>query len=163
VTTLGFNFLANLQAGPTSPPEEPVMGGAGGVPYGPLPPRYAFLRSINPSGSGTNCVNCAAAVDQVLGGPKIPAEPGAPTDITVLGSQNLWQPGGRTLDGVISQFQGLGAGSRGIVFGGFNNSTTPGHVFNIENYNGVVYLLDGQSGGIPQTSGFDYFLFLRTN
>jgi hypothetical protein len=60
-------------------------------------------------------------------------------------------------------FQGSGSGSRGIIVGGFRDPIIPGHVFNIENYNGVVYLLDGQSGGLPASTDFDYFIYLRTD
>ena len=164
VLTIGSAFLGYLSI--SSTPAAGAAADAGANPAGALPARYAFLRSINPSGSNTNCANCAAAVDNVLaGGAKEPACDCGVTDITALSARygNQWMSAGGTLKGAVSAFQSSGSGSRGIIFGGYNDPTVPGHVFNIENYNGVVYLLDGQSGGTPVTSGYEYFWFLRTN
>lgn len=52
------------------------------------------------------------------------------------------------------------AGARGIIFGQSKGAGQPGHVWNIVNQNGVVRVLDGQSGQ-EATFLFDHFQNFR--
>jgi hypothetical protein len=54
-------------------------------------------------------------------------------------------------------------GQRGIIAGFFSNPFKAGHVFNIVNDNGTIYLLDGQSGKVGLPDSYNYFWFIRTN
>ncbi len=122
------------------------------------------IRNVNPTGSGTNCVNCAIATDLTLSGRATSAMPSAAQSISVL--EKFY---GNTFQTVISRGQIVdiltkaGSGSRGIVYGG--RIGRPGHVFNAVNQNGVVRFLDGQTGNAAKWGGqgYRYFQFMRTN
>ena len=40
---------------------------------------------------------------------------------------------------------------------------TAGHVFNVVNKNGVIYFIDGQTGGFANLENYSQLNFLRTN
>jgi filamentous hemagglutinin len=126
------------------------------------------IRNVNPGypviGRTENCVNCAIATDATLGGSPASALPSAgPQALTVL--ENLY--GNRfaaptTSWNIETQMLGAGNGARGIIYGA-SSSGDVGHVFNVVNQNGVVRLLDGQTGGPASLDGYQYFRLLRTN
>ena len=123
-----------------------------GVPSGELPSELQqMVQDTNPTGSTSNCLNCALALDNTLAGNATSA---VPSDLTPLSLSGFTST---TVDAIEQQLLEAGAGARGIVVG-----TNGGiaHVFNAVNYNGVVYFVDGQSGTIANTE-FLYIYFLR--
>ena len=106
------------------------------------------IRKVNPSGSGTNCVNCAIASDEMLAGnPNAVAAASAPRRISVLESHFGGTFGPATSSAAIeAELLAAGNGARGIVFGSRATGQV-GHVFNVVNQNSVVRFLDGQTGG----------------
>ena len=158
-TTLGSAWLIAGSSGGSAASGSPSTPSAGG----PLPPQFGWLPRINPSGNMTNCVNCALAVDDALAGLGVrAADPtSGPVPINQISSQWLQYGTAAEIEQAIA---GAGPGARGIVFGGYRGGTPPppGHVFNVVNFEGQVYFLDGQSGGAAQTGGFDFFYFVRT-
>jgi RHS repeat-associated protein len=122
------------------------------------------IRRVNPTGSKTNCVNCAIATDSMLAGRPASALPSAAQDVTVLekyfGAEFAQVSGQSAIE---AQLISAGSGARGIVFGSRGVGQN-GHVFNAVNQNGVVRFLDGQAGGAASfDDGFVKFFFMRTN
>ncbi len=135
----------------------------------------ARLESIaaesNSAGGTRNCSWVAREMDEALGdmfAGRTP-EPYAPDwftqgsefapDATVRGEMtgfsnvntmaaeygSSFQP--TTMDGIVSQLEAAGNGSRGIVW---VYDTTGAHVFNAVNYGGEVFFVDGQAAGLGQ-------------
>jgi len=101
------------------------------------------IRNVNPTGSTTNCVNCAATVDNMLAtGRQASALPSGPKSIEVLGK--AWTSMGSQAN-VTASMTEAGNGARGVVYVGTGASNSVGHVFNVVNQNGVVRFLDGQT------------------
>ncbi|MEZ5096456.1 MAG: toxin glutamine deamidase domain-containing protein [Nocardioides sp.] len=119
-------------------------------------------RGVNPLKGTENCVNCAIATDSTLAGAPMSALNSGPTSIAALeriyGGSFKSVSGQAQIERMLAQ---AGPGSRGIVFGGRTGDV--GHVFNGVNQGGTIRFLDGQTGGAASFSGFDSFMFLRTN
>jgi len=117
------------------------------------------IRDVNPTGSGTNCVNCVVATDATLAGRPASALPSGAQPISAL--QDVF---GGTFKPVAGQAEitalltDAGAGARGVVFG--SRGSDVGHVFNAVNQGGTVRFLDGQTGAAASFSGFDGFQFM---
>ena len=102
------------------------------------------IRNVNPTGSTTNCVNCAATVDNMLTtGRQASALPSEPKLITTLGTNWISMGSQQNVAQAIGK---AGNGARGIVYAGTGQPGTVGHVFNVINQNGAVRFLDGQTG-----------------
>lgn len=133
-----------------------------------LPITEAHLRAINPTGSGTNCNECAKALDDFLGGLGLfAADDGSvhsPYHLEHSYHGRQFRPV-RSLKDIIEELLKT-PGSRGIVYGVREPGIIPdfGHVFNAVNLDGRVIFIDAQSGGEAVTAGeFMAFEFLRTN
>ena len=109
-----------------------------------------------------NCVNCAVATDATLGGSPASALLSGPKPISVLEKiyGGAFKPvsGRSQVEGILSE---AGSDARGIVYGSRRGGV--GHVFNGVSQGGIVRFVDGQSGGAASFSGYDSFMFLRTN
>lgn len=120
------------------------------------------IRAVNPLGGGMNCVNCSVATDATLGGSPASALLSGPKPISVLerlyGGSFKPVSGQAEIEGILAD---AGNGARGIVYG--SRGSQVGHVFNGVNQGGTIRFLDGQTGGAASFSGFDSFMFLRTN
>jgi len=122
-------------------------------------PTAGSIRNVNPTGSGTNCVNCVVAPDATLAGRPASALPSGPQPISVL--EDVF---GGTFKPVAGQSEitalmtDAGARARGVVFG--SRGSEVGRVFNVVNQGGTVRFLDGQTGGVASFSGFDGFEFM---
>jgi len=117
------------------------------------------IRGVNPTGSGTNCVNCVVATDATLSGYPASALPSGARPISVLEDVfgGTFKPvtGRAEIEALLTD---AGAGARGVVFG--SRGSEVGHVFNAVNQGGTVRFLDGQIGGAASFDGFDGFLFM---
>jgi RHS repeat-associated protein len=121
------------------------------------------IRNVNPSGSMTNCVNCAIATDATLAGRPASALPSRVTSITVLERMfggKFEHVSGRAA--IEAQLLRAGPGARGIVLGS-HAAPVPGHVWNAVNQRGIVRFLDGQTGKPASFEGYSGLQFLRTN
>lgn len=120
------------------------------------------IRSVNPTGSKTNCVNCAVTADQMLRGNYASALPSGPkniSEIEAIYGRNFSSP--TNIGDIASKMAKAGNGSQGIVFG--SRGSEIGHVFNVVNQNGTVRFLDSQSGQAAIiNNGYKYFQFLVT-
>jgi RHS repeat-associated protein len=125
-------------------------------------PSAGSIRDVNPSGSGTNCVNCAATVDSMLGtGRSSSALPSGPKPISTLGTNWTSMGSQGNVAGAMSK---AGNGARGIVYVGTGKPGSIGHVFNVVNQKGVVRFLDGQTGKAVQwQKDWTDVRLLRTN
>ena len=107
---------------------------------------FGSFPNINPTGSRTNCVNCAIATDATLAGRPASALQGDPWTLDVLEKEfgGTFQPvsGPNQIGGILSQ---SGNGTRGIVAGD-SIGVGPGHIFNVINDNGTIEFVDGQKG-----------------
>ncbi len=157
--------LAQVAYAPAS--ERSGDGPPGSGPTSPSTTRYEWLASINaPGGPGRtkNCMNCAIAVDDALGGVVHSA-----AESTRGGSvPQLEERYGGTFsplskEQIASELEAAGPGSRGIVFGA-RSWPIPGHVFNAVNDDGTIRFIDGQTGGDAVfDSSFVATYLLRTN
>src|SRR5260221_2035177 len=111
-----------------------------------------MVEGINPTGSATNCVNCALALDSTLAGSPEIAEPSGLTSVSLSG----FTPA--SIESIEQQLLDAGPGAKGIVLG---TNGEVGHAFNAVNYNGVVYFLDGQAGGAADTSFNTLYFFQK--
>lgn len=152
VLTVGLTAMTS----PLAAEEEGATEVADGVPVA------GSIRNVNPTGSMTNCVNCAATVDNLLAtGRPASALPSGPKLITELGSDWKRFPSQESITATMTK---AGDGARGIVYAGTGQPGVPGHVFNVVNQNGVVRYLDGQTEKAAQISA-DWvdFRLLRKN
>lgn len=117
------------------------------------------IRGVNPTGSGTNCVNCVVATDATLSGYPASALPSGAKPISALEDVfgGTFKPvaGRAEIEALLTD---AGAGARGVVFG--SRGSDVGHVFNAANQGGTIRFLDGQIGGAAAFDGFDGFLFM---
>lgn len=129
-----------------------ARGGGAGVKHS--------LSAINPVGGAANCVNCAVALDAILGGARASALLGKAVPLPqvpgVFG-KSAFDGTASSIGGVRSAF-GM-TGSRGVVVGIGPNG---GHAFNVANQGGVVKFLDGQAGTPAVVDGFTKFYYLVT-
>jgi len=129
------------------------------------------IRNVNPTSGAMNCLNCAVATDATLAGRPASALGGGPYSPRILHwnypvdsvDQAFSSP--MTSGTIIQQLDAAGSGARGIVVGSRGIGQI-GHAFNAVNRGGIVFLVDGQTGGIHPLSylnNFVRFWFLRTN
>jgi RHS repeat-associated protein len=125
-------------------------------------PSAGSIRDINPSRSATNCVNCAATVDNMLAtGRPASALPSGPKPITDLGTRWASMGSRANVEAAIGK---AGGGAHGIVYVGTGKRGSVGHVFNVVNQKGIVRFLDGQTGKAVQWSNeWTDIRLLRTN
>ncbi|MCW8999977.1 MAG: toxin glutamine deamidase domain-containing protein, partial [Kangiellaceae bacterium] len=110
--------------------------------------------------------HCAIALDATLAGRPAYALNNLGDSTSVIAVQNHF---GRifgsptSLTRVEAQISNAGHGARGVVFGARDG--VPGHYFNVENRNGVVRFMDGQTGRDFTSVGqnFIFYRLLRTN
>jgi Papain fold toxin 1, glutamine deamidase len=154
--TLGDTVGKMLQG--FGPVEGAVLGAAGMVAK-----TAGSIRGVNAVGGTMNCVNCVIAADATLAGRAASALPGGPYRIDLLEKTfgtAFGSPG--PIANVTNAMSAAGPGSREIVYGE-NVGSSVGHVFNVVNQNGVVRLLDSQTGGAASLKGMINFQLLRTN
>lgn len=138
----------------------------------------SFVDNVNPLFGEDNCAWCAREVDEALGDmfagrtpqPYAPpwSQPGmAPPGASLTTGQSLAEEFGATfqespLTEIAEQVQQAGNGARGLVATPGN----PGHVFNVVNYGGRVFFIDGQTAtvwpGLPNVPAGVPTLFLPT-
>jgi RHS repeat-associated protein len=120
------------------------------------------IRKVNPTGSRTNCVNCAIATDATLAGSPASALPSGPTPIAVLekmfGGQFTKMSGQAAVEAELLK---AGPGARAIVFGSRGPGQV-GHVFNVVNQGGTIRFLDGQTGKAATFQGYVELYLLPT-
>jgi RHS repeat-associated protein len=110
------------------------------------------VADINPTGSMTNCVNCALALDNTLAGFPTSALPSGVTTVNLQGFTLA------TKESIEQTLLKAGPGAKGIVFGTSGNI---GHVFNAVNSEGTIYFLDGQIGSAANLAYKQLFFILR--
>lgn len=133
-------------------------------------PTAGNVKKINSQGGTQNCVNCAIAVDNTLGGNPTSALPKGPWK---LGDQYIYLDKAQPLSiledtyGVkfgpttINQIENtLQPGQRMIIYGQRADGT--GHVFNAINQNGTIHYIDGQTGGGASLDGYVSFQSITT-
>ena len=126
------------------------------------------LSSINKVGGCENCGSTAIATDAMLDGrPASALNNEFNQNILVEDMESFFDSkfdDGTSLYNLRRQMLRAGDGARGIIFGNRGAGRT-GHYFNIVNQNGVIRLLDGQTGTAPKIFGqrFKYFHLMRTN
>lgn len=130
----------------------------------------ALVDQVNPLGGDRNCVWCAQEVDEALGDmfagetprPYAPywSEPGmVPPGADIARLMELVNEYGglqlQSMEQIAMEVQNAGNGARGFV-------VVANHVFNVVNYGGKVFFLDGQVAGvlanIPDVSGLVGFI-----
>jgi hypothetical protein len=113
-----------------------------------------------------NCINCAIATDASLAGHPASAF-SSPEGELILVLEDWFNQSFRSAspESIVSELQGAGPGSRGIVYGERPKPELgiDGHVFNAYNDDGVIRFVDGQNNSTPDLSTMNNFGFLRTN
>jgi filamentous hemagglutinin len=124
------------------------------------------LAGVNPgypaTGRTENCVQCAIATDATLAGTPTEAGTGGPQKLAVLEAHFGVQFDRTPM--TVAEIEGLissaGLQARGIIFGRRFRGT--GHVFNVMNWEGTVWFVDGQTGQEADLTGFASLYLLRT-
>lgn len=162
---LGTAMRAGLASRPAVPSAAPQPGPAPKPAPGPELSSAAggSIRNINTVGGTKNCANCAIATDATLAGRPASALEGQATSLRTLERFFGARFGpSSTIDNIGQTISEAGVGARGIVFG--SRGLQEGHFFNVINQrNGGVRYLDGQSGGAASLKGFESFRLLRTD
>ena len=114
---------------------------------------------VNPTGTTTNCAQCAIALDATLAGRPASALPKAetwPWEVAQEYGRNFVMTTGPADIRAIAQ--GWGPGGRGIIFAERAAGDANGHFFNVVNQNGVILFLEGQGSGIQVIpNAYDHF------
>lgn len=130
-----------------------ATGGETGAAASELPAELQqAVEGINPTGSGTNCVNCALALDNTLAGNPTSALPSRVTNVNI---SNFTQS---TVQEIEQNLLNAGPGAKGIAMG---TNGGVGHAFNVVNYNGTIYFMDGQAGSAINPANYTNLWFLR--
>jgi RHS repeat-associated protein len=127
------------------------------------------IRNVNKYVKGTeNCGPCAIATDATLAGNPASALPSGPTHASAIAAWyggKSWIPANGPM-GIKIMMDSAGGGARGIVWGtrvDALGSPIPGHFFNVVNQKGIIRFLDGQTGTVAKTTGFEQLYLLFTN
>jgi len=162
LTFAGGAYLSSLNV---SEPAEPTIGAyPGRIPASVLPEELqAAMKDINPTGCKTNCTTVAWLLDYILGGgQKVSAPATGLGGYTVRGALEAGYSL-TTLKNIQYTVRAGGAGTRGVVVGIPGGSGGGAHMFNVINFEGFVYFLDGQSNSVARPGNYAYFLFGLTN
>jgi hypothetical protein len=119
------------------------------------------LPHINPTRSELNCVECAMAVDDSLGGRgavagPTPEQPGAnvKAEMSHRTVEYVADLAPAEIEDLLLE---VGPGARGIVIGWKDGHR--GHAFNVANLRGDVYWIEGQSGRMSAQDPYGYQVF----
>ncbi|WP_239516645.1 RHS repeat-associated core domain-containing protein [Streptomyces sp. ICC4] len=156
VFAIGPEILAACLFNPAGCAETFTELATGGAAGGSLPRPGGTLRSVNPTGSNTNCAKCSIATDLRLQGKNATAGPGPLTDASDLEAHfgSLFRST-KGRDDISRELLERGNGARGIVYGFTVDSKGGvdwGHFFNAVNDGGNIKFLDGQAGGYADLS-----------
>ena len=161
--------IGNAVSVPRIAVAEELAAGGGGLVL-PEGAGHAFghgasIRAINPGRFLNNCPECSIYVDDLLAGRGLRAATDSPM-ITLNQMERLVGGEFSAQMGSLSEIEAAmveaGPGARGIVFA-HQGDIANGHYFNAVNQNGVVRLLDGQSGTGANVGLFKEFSLMRTH